>query len=74
MKKKAIEISDSVKRAVLAKNRKLSKQAFGNKKWNMYTMEFVRKVREMFGYSENTIDQDIARSWERVYNEIKTYD
>ena len=72
-KRKGIEISDETKRAVLMKNRKLSKKAFGGKEWNMYTLEFVSLVRDLFGYSENTIDQDIARSWERVYRKIKVF-
>ena len=71
-KKKALEISDTVRCAYLKKNRKLSKKAFGDKS-HMWTEVFIDQVRKEFGYSPKTADIDIIRPWERVFKTIKTY-
>ena len=70
-RKKAVEITDTAKRAVIMKNRKLAKKAFTGVRGNMYEDQFVSLVRNLYGYSEKTIDSDIVRSWEKAYRQIQ---
>ena len=73
VKKKAIDITDEQKVAVLKRNRKLACKAFAKDSCEMYQEEFVSLIRGLFNYSPSTYGGDILRSWERVYRTIAKY-